>query len=273
MKKIAAILLIFTMLFSFAACKAEETETPQPSAEPVTQEPAEKRYEELRAEAGLEDNYHYEELKTDDGVVRFIVKMTLPKFTDKTCSEEIASILNYYYEDEFFEKDLELAETNKENAKKHMESKDSDSPWAIQVSYEVRYFDGNYICIVMKRSFSYGGDAEPVISARCFQLSDADTCSSNDFFIEGIDDETKSIIFQSIKDRASTELNPEANLTEEQLAKIDTAFDPDTGYYITEDGITFFFSKGLVDATQFGTYECFFPWNEVDYIYQIPSAE
>lgn len=273
MKKIAAILLVFTMIFSFAACKKDEETKPQPSAESVTQKTAAMRYEELKAESGLEDNYHYNELKSDDGVVRFIVKMTLPKFTEKTCSEEIASVLNYYYESEFYEKDLHFAQINIESAKNHMEKKGSDNPWAIQTSFEVRYFDGNYICIVMKRSLSYGGNAEPVISARCFKLSDADTCSSKDFYIEGISEETKAIILQSIKDSALTGLNPDSNLTEEQLAKIDTAFDPDTGYYITEDGITFFFSKSLVDPSQFGTFECFFAWNEIDYIYQIPSAQ
>lgn len=273
MKKIAAMLLVFTMIFSFAACKKDEETNTKPSVEGITQKTDAMRYEELRAESGLEENYHYNELKSDDGVVRFIVKMSIPKFTEKTCNGEIADILNNYYETDYYKKDLHFAQINIESAKKHMEKRDSDTPWSIQSSFEVRYYDGEYICIVMKRSFSYGGDAEPTITARCFRLSDADTCSSTDFYIEEITDEAKSIILQSIKDKALVELNSKENLSEEQLAKIDTVFDPDTGYYITEDGITFLFTKSLVDPSQFGTYECFFAWHEVDYIYQIPSAK
>ncbi len=272
LKKLAAALLVFAMLFSFAACKGDKTDK-GPSVEGATQKTDAMRYEELKAEAGLEVNYHYNELKSDDGVVRFIVKMSLPKFTEKTCTAEMAEVLNHFYESEFYEKDRHFAEINVESAKKHMTKHETDNPWSIQTSFEVRYFDGSYICIVMKRSFSYGGNATPVITARCFRLSDASSISSNDLYIEDVDEATKAIILDTIKERAKTELNPKANLTDEQLAKIDTAFDPDRGYYITDKGITFFLSKSLVDPSQFGTYECFFAWHEVDYIYQLPSAK
>lgn len=272
LKKIAAALLVFAMLFGFAACKNDKTDK-APSVEGATQKTDAMVYEELKAQSGLEENYHYSELKSDDGVVRFIVKMTLPKFTEKTCSEDIASVLNYFYETEFYEKDSHFAKINVDSAKKYMTQHETDTPWSIQTSFEVRYFDGSYICIVMKRSFSYGGNATPVISARCFKLSDGDTCSSNDFYLESVDEATKSIILDTIKERAKTELNPKATLTDEQLAKIDAAFNPHTGYYITRDGITFFFDKSLVDPSQFGNYECFFAWHEVDYIYQIPVAQ
>lgn len=275
MKKLTALLLIFAMIFAFGACKKEEEKVPvsAPSVEGVNQKTDETVYAELREKAGIEENYHYNELKSDDGVVRFIVKISLPKLTSKTCSAEVAEMINHYYENEVYEKDLNFAKINVESAKNYMTKKDSDKPWAIQTSFEVRFFGNDLVCIVLKRSVSYGGNATPVISAKCFNLTEGNECSSNDFYIKDVDEATKAIILDTIKDNAKYELNPKSVLTDEQVAKIDNVFDPDNGYYITDKGITFFFNKNQVDPSQFGTYEFVFFWAEVEYIYKNPMSE
>lgn len=274
MKKITALLLIFTMIFAFGACKKEEkAEVPAPSVEGFTQKTDEMLYEDLRKNAGIEEIYHYNELKSEDGVVRFIVKISLPKLTSKTCSAEVAEMINHYYETEVYEKDLNFAEINVESAKNYMTKKNSDKPWAIQTSFEVRFFGSDYVCIVLKRSVSYGGNATPVISAKCFNLAEGAVCSSNDFYLNDVDEATKAIVLDTIKDKAKYELNPKKVLTDEQVAKIDDVFDPVEGYYITDSGITFFFNKGQVDPSQYGIFECTFLWPEIDYIYKNPMYD
>lgn len=274
MKKFAALLLAFSMVFCFAACKKDKTDTPaNPSVEAVTQKTDTMIYEEIKAEAGVEDNYHYNELKSEDGEVRFIVKVSLPKLTEATCDPNIADAVNYYFDSKYYDAARSLGEANVENAKRQMEDHGNTMPWSVQISYEIRYFDGNYLSVVLKYSMSYGGNVEPVLRTECINLTDGSVCTSDEFLVDGVDEETKGIVLQSIKDAALTQLNPDENLTEEQLAKIDEIFDPATKFYITDRGIVFFFEKSSVVPAVKGTFEYEFLWNEIDYIYQIPSAE
>lgn len=274
MKKFAALLLALSMIFCFAACKNDKTDADAtPSVEAVTQKTDARKYEEIKAAAGVEDNYRYNELKSEDGEVRFIVKVTLPKLTEATCDPAIADAVNYYFESKYYDAAKTLGEANIENAKNHMVTNESTMPWSVQISYEVRYFDGNYLSVVLKYSMSYGGNVEPVLRAECINLNDGSVCTSDDFLINSVDEATKGIVLDTIKDAALTQLNPEKNLTEEELAKVEQAFDPATKFYITERGIVFFFEKSSVVPALRGTYEHEFLWNEIDYIYQIPSAE
>ncbi len=237
MKKIIAAVLALTLSLSLlAACK-------KPSDGPLSENglPEIKITDEVK------------EFKNAEGRVAYQVEYSLPELTTDICSEFAAKFINDYISEFYLSPAFTFAEINVQNFRD-----EETEPRKITLTHEIKYRSNDVLSVVFKTSYS---KASSVIEARTFDLREGSVISF-DRLMNGTDSSAKEAVLLCIKDDAKNNFT-DAPLTDEQLAKIDTVFDP-VNFYFTDNGISFVFNKSSVISglgASSGIYEYLLDWS------------
>ena len=246
MKRILSLFMIFTLIFSLAACKGKGEDETTAVPPPV-----------------IEESKHSKEFRDESGRVVFTVDVTLPQITDN-CDPKIAEYINGVALD-IFNDACDFAESNLESAAK------SRSPWTKSITFETTFLSNRYACFLVSDLFSLYGDI-PTLSTVCFDVRKGERCYLNDFAC--IPEDPEGCFENFVTDTLAPVLpvrfhNPEY-ITEEVLQKLDQIVDPDN-FYLTEKGIGFYFNKHLVHEYLQGNYKATFTWTELTGCYELPE--
>lgn len=262
MKKFVCILLALSIIFSLSACNINtETENGE-NASDTTTEPYRLKV--------VRDNKLRKEFTAADGTVSYIVDATLPQIFGG-CGEGVAASINAFYEDMYYSA-LEMAEFNVENAAEYMKNLGTEKPWTKTISYEVKFCNEDYLCLLISDSSPLSADEK--LTAHCIRLKDGYVFNYSDFEtdgIEGIDEYSRSIIISSFQSLAENELG--TDLTDEQLAGLNEAFD-ENNFYFDEYSIYFLMQKSKVDPSLagYGYYIAEFFWSDFEHELTSPIA-
>ena len=255
MKRIISLLLIAAMIFSLAACSGkDDNETTENNLPPV-----------------IEETVHYKEFKDENGKTVIKVSVTLPQITDN-CDEKVKNYINGIAMD-IYNDACEFAESNIENAASFMESMESDKPWAKTVTFETTHVSSRYACFIMKDALSYfDSEVKPAWSTFCLDVKTGAVCTLSDFAI--IPDDADGCFEAFLNDVLEPVLpiefiNPEF-INEEVLERLDEIVHPDD-FYLTDDGMGFYFDKNNVHEYLSGTYKISFTWDELSAVYELPA--
>lgn len=262
MKRYISIFLIISLCFSFAACSAKE-ETPQVS---VTEEPTTV----IPPPETVTEEYS-REFTDENGRVVYTVKAQLPKIIGNV-SESIANDINRSVYG-IFEDACETAENNIENAAKFMDSQNLETPWAKTFEYDVNLCSGKYFSFTVKEYFTmYGVDnTEPAVKGYTFDVVRGKLSLFMDFTYENDSYENvrQVIIDEFICRDVSADYYNGAELPEEQRNSVFAGFDAEN-FYLTDDGIGFYFSENVIDPLKFGTFVAHYTWEEIAVILKRP---
>lgn len=251
MKKFLAILLIFAMIFSLAACsgKGGETTTAPP---PV-----------------VEETSNSKEFKNSEGTTVFTVDVAFPQITEN-CDEKVKAYINNLCV-ELFDDACEFAESNIENATEFMKSTGSTEPWTKVITFETTLLDNRYACFIVKDAFSLaGGVGTPTWSTKCFDIQTGALCSLVDFTTYPDDPEFgfESFIQDVFKPKFETDFIAPEYITEEVLERLGEIIDSEN-FFLTENGIGFYFDKVNVDEYLSGMTSLKFTWDELSAYYTL----
>lgn len=255
MKRTLSILLIFAMIFSFAACSGKnngETTAPPPV---------------------VEESAHSREFKDASGKTVFTVDVMLPQITEN-CDEKVMEYINAEAL-KIFEDACEFAESNIENASNFMASQNSSSPWTKKVTFETTLLNSRYACFIVKDAFSYfGGETEPVRTTKCFDIQKGAPCTLTDFTTYPDDPELGFETFLSdvLAPALPTRFHNPEYITDEVLGRLDEILNY-SDFYLTENGIGFYFDKSRVHEYLSGTYKITFTWDEINFVYDLPAEQ
>ncbi len=237
-RKYIALLLALSLVLSLALCACgggggePEPDTPPAQATDVPEGPA--------PDAGLpevESQEYHHEYTAEDGTVLLVCDYTLPFFPDAAPDSAGAIISAYYAElmDELIAEGpayLEWAQTEYNEA-------GVNYPYADEDSYEETFRDDACISF-LRQHYSYAGGAHPstVLFAETFRVADGFRVSANDLF--SVEQGTwRPAVIQAIRDQMA-EQGWENYYEEYTTEAIDAVFQPDQ-FYLTEDGIVWFF--------------------------------
>lgn len=237
MKKIISVILALTLSLSLlAACKK-----PSEGSLGDNSLPEIKTADEVR------------EFKNAEGRVAYQVEYSIPDLTTDICSEFAAKFINDYINEFYLSPAFNFAEINVQNFRS-----EEKEPRKITLTHEIKYRTNDVLSVVFKTSYS---KASSVIEARTFDLREGSVISF-DRLLNGTDSSAKENVLLCIKDDAKTGFT-DAPLTDEQLAELDSAFDP-VNFWFSDSGITFVFNKSSVisglGATS-GIYEYLLDWS------------
>lgn len=260
MKKIICFLLAAAMLFSFAAC-ADNNKTPDVT-EPTTVLPPE-----------IENVVHSKEFQDASGKTVIKVSVELPQITE-FANEKVKNYINGKAMD-IFSDACSFADSNIENASNFMKSMNSDKPWSKKVTLESTLISDRYACFLVYDSLSYyDSEVEPGVSTVCFDVRTGAECKLSDFSTYhddpalGFENFLHDIMVPALPMRFP---NP-SFLNEDVYSKIGE-FVSDDSFYLTEDGIGFYFNKNDVHENLSGTFKIKFTWNELSAFYEMPESE
>ncbi len=262
MKRYISIFLIISLCFSFAACSVKE-KTPQVSVteEPTTAEPP--------PETVTEE--YSREFTDENGRVVYTVKAQLPKIIGNVSGNIAEDINRSVYG--IFEDACETAESNIANAAKFMDSQNLETPWAKTFEYDINLCSSKYFSITVKEYFTmYGVDnTEPAVKGYTFDVVRGKLSLFMDFAYENHSYESirQFIIDEFICKDVSAAYYDGAELTEEQRNGILAVFDTEN-FYLTADGIGFYFSENVIDPLKFGTFVAHYTWEEIAVILKKP---
>lgn len=261
MKHILSILLIFALLFSFAACRnIADLEKPTETTTTTIAPPV------------IEEIKKTKEFKDENGRVVYVVDVILPEISEN-CDENVREYINTVI-NQAFESACEGAEKNINAAASFMDKSDSKEPWTEKITFETTYLTNRFVCFLTEYSLSYYGDAEvePVCDTFCFDLQEGEVCDTM-YFAAAPD--TEEDIAEYIGDYLYR--NPPADfydgimgLTASQHEALKTVVDIEN-FYITENGIGFYFDKFLIDANESGVYRFEIPWHEITQFFIAPQ--
>lgn len=248
MKKIiAAVLALILCLSLLSACKSDELSS------------SGAKLPEIKITEEIKD------FKNADGKVAYQVEYSLPELTTDVCSEYASTFINNYIKEFYLDPVFAFAEANVQNFRA-----EETEPRKISVSHEIKYRSENVISVVFKTAYS---KASSVTEARTFNLKDGSVISFDEL-LRGTSDTAKEDVILCIKDDAKNNFT-DAPLTDEQLAKIDTAFDP-VNFYFTNYGIYFMFNYGSVlegFGASSGIYEYCLEWAWANSLGLVASPE
>ncbi len=265
MKRILCILLIFVLLFTAAACN-KNSDDPASETDPVTTTTV--------APPVVKEQSHHKEFKNSNGKVVYVVDVVLPeisKFSDKIVKDYINEISLGVFNDA-----CESAERNIENASDFMTKYETKNPWTKKITFETTYADGRFLCFVIKTAFTYSGTpGEPSsYETKCFDLKRGEPCNALSFMLaELTHEEINSFLVDGmIKPKAKAELSAQHPyaFSEGMLDVIDELFTYEN-FYLTENGMAFYFEKNLINDSLSGVYSCELTWNELSAIFTPPA--
>lgn len=244
MKRILCVFMIFTLIFTLASCKGKsDSETAPP---PV-----------------VEESTHSKEFRDESGRVIFTVDVTLPQIKDN-CDPKVAEYINGVALD-IFNNACDFAESNLESAAK------SKSPWTKNITFETTLLNDRYACFLVSDLFSLNGDI-PTLSTVCFDVQKGERCYLNNFACVYDDPETcfEIFVFDTLAPVLPVRFHNPEYITEEVLQRLDKIVNPDN-FYLTENGMGFYFNKNLVHEYLQGNYKTTFTWIELSGCYELPE--
>lgn len=241
MKRILSILMIFALVFSLASCKGKDAPPPTPV---------------------IEESNHFKEFKDENGRVIFTVDVTIPQITDD-CDPKITEYINGVAM-EVFNDACQFAESNLESAAK------AKTPWSKNITFETTLLNNKYACFLMSDLSSIHGDI-PVIKTLCFDVQKGEQCFLNDFATYPEDPESSFEFFlnDTLAPALPREFHHPEYITDEVLGRLDEIVDP-SNFYLTEDGMGFYFNKNHVHEYLKGIYKITFKWQELAGNYELP---
>ncbi len=253
MKKLICILLCLATLISLAACNIHKTGPDD---------------DKIITTATTTDPYHlkvirekklYQEFKSADGTVVYVVDAVIPEIFGG-CSQDVAATINKHYSD-IYEEALEFAELNIENAAAYMKNLGSEKPWTRKLSYELKFCNKDYLCLVFSdlMPLSSGATVTPI----CLNLNDGIAHRLAAFYAEGIDalsDYSTECIIDMFIRQAEFDFGP---LNEEQRAAVAEAFD-ENSFYFDDYSIYFVMHKREINPYKGGIYTAEFFWSDFE---------
>ncbi len=264
MKRLTALILVFAALFALASCSKIDSEPEETTAEATTIVTTT-----LPAPV-VNEKKHHKDFKDKNGRTVYTVDVVLPEISEN--GEQI--ILDYVNEltSEVFDKACKLAESNIENASKLMDK--TGKPWSTKITFESTYLSGRFVCFIIKNAFSMtGDDADPSYSTMCFDVEKGMPCTPMYFATaEDIEQEATDYIITLIQERAPDDFYPDGGIFgPAQVELLKTEFSLDN-FYITENGIGFYYSRYTFDSSMTGTYKIELSWEELDpFFYSVHS--
>ncbi len=263
MKRFLCLLAALTMIFSFASCQKLGEDNGEAENLTTTAKAPE-----------VKDITKAAEFKDENGRVVFTVEVTYPEFS-KNAKESTLEYVNRVAS-EVFTDACKFAENNTDNAASFMDSSGSTTPWSKKITFEPTYMSGRYICFFTKEVFSAGASAvsEPSVSAQCFDIAKGIPCDVMYFFADPEQNfvETKKKMAELVSQKALYDFNPNgAGLANLQMEKLIKMFDL-YSFFLSKDGMGFYFDRNLLDDTQSGSYTCVIPWAELEGIFVHPET-
>lgn len=261
MKRILSLLLIAAMIFSFAAC-ADKNKISTNSTEPTTVLPPK-----------IETAVHSKEFTDESGKTVIKVNVEVPQITE-FADEKVKNYINGKAMDMFSDA-CNFAERNIENASNFMKSVKSDKPWLKKITFEPTLISDRYACFLVYDSLSYyDSEVEPGVSTACFDVRTGAECRLSDFSTYtddpalGFEGFLHDIMVPVLPKRFP---NP-SFLNEDVYSRIGEFMTADS-FYLTEDGIGFYFNKKDVHEYLDGTFKIKFTWNELSAFYEMPELK
>lgn len=212
----------------------------------------------------VKENKQSKKFKDENGKTVYVVEVVLPEITEN-CEQHVADFINKVTND-IFEEACTDAEMNVKSASNFMSSSGSKTPWSCEIDFETTYLSSRYVCFLIKEKISYFGveNTEPSYETRCFNVQTGEQCTVWDFAADPtLEEEITAFITDYMREKAPYDFHPDyAGLNQQQAAKIDEAFDINL-FYITEEGMGFYFERRLVDSAFPGVYRRVIPWAEL----------
>lgn len=271
MKRLLSIFLIFTLLFALASCtniedwekqKAEQSAAQAESTAPAT----------TGKPPVVKENKQSKKFKDENGKTVYVVEVVLPEIS-KNCEESVAEFINKVTND-VFEKACTDAEMNVPSASSYMSSSGSKTPWSCEIDFETTYLSSRYVCFLIEEKISYFGveDTEPTYQTKCFNVQTGKECSVWDFAPDpSLEEEITAFLTDYMMDNAPYDFYPEyAGLTQQQVARLGEVFDINS-FYITEEGMGFYFERSLVGEGFPGVYRRVIEWDELLHYFISPE--
>ncbi len=256
MKRISAILFIFTLIFLFSACGSKTDGETTTAPTPV-----------------IEEAVYTRDFKNSDGKVVIKVDVTLPQISDK-CDEAVTAYINGVAL-KIFNDACDFAESNIENASNYMTNFKSDVPWSKTVTFKTTLLDSRFACFIIQDALSYGGGkAKPTWSTKCFDVKTGKECTMNDFSVYKENPHTGFEVFLS--DLVSVEFPKRFEfpqfIDDSVMERLDEIFVYDD-FYLTENGMGFYIDTGLIHEYlgEISTIE--FTWDELASMYEIDMVD
>ena len=260
MKKIICLLLVAAMIFSFAACAGNSN--PSDHTESTTVLPPE-----------IETTVHSKEFKDSSGKVVVKVSVELPQITE-FADEKVKDYINGKAMD-IFNDACDFANRNIENASNFMKSAKSDKPWSKKITMESTLISDRYACFLVYDSLSYyDSEVEPGVSTICFDVRTGAECKLADFStytddpMLGFDAFLHDVMVPVLPERFP---NP-SFLNEEVYSRIGE-FMTEDHFYLTDDGLGFYFDKKDVHDYLDGIFKIRFTWNDLAAFYEMPELQ
>lgn len=255
MKRVISLLLAAAMIFLLASCSGkEDSETTTNNLPPV-----------------IEDTVHTKEFTDDSGKTVIKVKVTLPQIIDN-CDEKVMNYLNSVALDEFTEA-CEFAESNIENASNFMKSMNSDKPWSKTVTFENTHLSNRYACFIVKEALSYfDSEVTPEWRTVCYNIRTGAECKLSDFTTYTDDPELgfETFLNDILAPALPVKFTNPSHLSDDVYDRLDEIVSTDN-FYLTENGMGFYFDKRDVHEYLSGTFKISFTWQELSSVYELPN--
>lgn len=257
MKRIISLLLIAATLFLFAACSVKSD-----APEFTTVLPPE-----------IEKVVQSKEFKDSSGKTVIKINVELPQITE-FANEKVKNYINGKAMN-LFNDACNFAERNIESASSFMESMKSDKPWSKKITIEETLINDRYACFLVYDSLSYyDSEVEPAVSTICFDVRSGAECTLADFSTYSDDPALgfEGFLYDILVPALPKKFHNPSFLNDEVYSKISEIASADN-FYLTSDGIGFYFNKKDVNEALDGTFKIKFNWNELSAYYYIPEIE
>ena len=266
MKRLTSILLIFVLIFALASCgKIENWEEHQAEKQSVTEASQTTKKAGTTAKPPVvKKDKKSKKFKDENGKTVYVVEVTLPEIT-KNCDEDVAEFINSVT-NKIFDEECEAAEMNVPSASSYMKNSGSKTPWSSKLDFETTYLSGRYVCFIIKKTISYFGieSTVPQYETKCFNVQSGEVCSVWDFACDpSLEEEITGFLADYMTKHAPKDFYPEySGIAQSYVANIKQIFDPNM-FYLTDEGIGFYFERSLVVPDTPGVYQRVIPWEEL----------
>ncbi len=265
MKRLTALLLIFSVIVALASCSKLNENAEEPVTESTTIVTTT-----LPAPI-VSESKHHKDFTDENGRIVYTVDVVLPEISENG-EQRILDYINRVTA-EVFDEACAHAENNIKNASKHMDR--TGMSWSTKITFDSTYLSGRFVCFIIKNSFSTRGDhSDPIYSTKCFDVEKGMPCTPMYFAINpDFPEECFDHIINIIQERTPYEFYPEGGtFGPQQVELLRTEFKPEN-FYITENGMGFYYSRYSFDPAMSGMYQIELSWEELlPFFYDIYSV-
>lgn len=261
MKRFISLILISTLVFSFASCSLSDDITePITEAAPTTTLPVPE----------IDESTYSEKFKDENGRVVYTVDVIVPHLEEFDNSVLMAQVNTLSYE--LFKEACGKAELNIEKAAASMDSRNTSTPWSRRIDFEVSFVDGHFVSFIIKEYFSsFGTEGEPTYKSATFSVTDGSPCYLTDFAPDTSREELAEKIVENLLCPAiSSRFYNDHPLDEEQKQLVRDSFFYEN-FYLTPEGVDFYMSNYVFNSMLSGEYTAHFTWEELSGIMALPE--